>query len=601
MSSTVDSTSILHSALQRVFASKEHKYLVSEIKRGARVVSVSSLVAGSARALALAALQRDTGKLFAVVTESNQDLEPWERDLRFWYSAVSGKENCDNEVLILPASEGDPYAGSSPHAETLEKRALILWRLTRHPLDFLLITARAMALKTVAPLEIARAGALLQRDEECSPQDLVEKFIASGYVREDPVGAVGEFSMRGGILDVWSPGHEAPVRIEFFGDTIDSIREFDSETQLSTEQLASTEIAPMRELAVSSRDFRHWAAAARERWNEERYARALRDRTAFADEGEAFAGWEWLMPLVRERKATVFDYFKDAVLVIDEPSGIETFLGEAYQTLADRYAETDSADDIALAPHELYLTSEELRSKIDERQRLELRTLGRAAAEIDQGLALDAERPRIQLGRTRSTRYPMFLFPIVDHATEVEWKAQSVMRYHGRLSDLAASVVRARENGTITLFVMPSLGVAERVTDILADYEIDARLSLNHEHAESAESAETIVTVGRLSAGFEMPALGLLIHVEGDLFDEAGNQVLARSGVGPEGRRQKAEGKKRRSKTAAFLSDFRDLKPQDYVVHIDHGIARFGGLQTLDLGPRTGEFMLLYFADDAKL
>src|SRR5437867_10408154 len=130
MSITARTIPALHSTLQRLAETGEYKRLVSEIKRGARVVSVSSLVAGSARALALAALQRDTGKLFAVVTESNQDLEPWGRDLRFWYSAVSGKENCDNEILILPASEGDPYAGSSPHAETLEQRALILWRLT---------------------------------------------------------------------------------------------------------------------------------------------------------------------------------------------------------------------------------------------------------------------------------------------------------------------------------------------------------------------------------------------------------------------------------------------------------------------------------------
>ncbi len=159
------------------------------------------------------------------------------------------------------------------------------------------------------------------------------------------------------------------MRIEFFGDTVESIREFDPETQLSTTQLTQVEIAPMRELTVTSRDFRNWAEAARERWSEERYARSLRDRTAFADEGEAFTGWEWLMPLVRERNSTVFDYLKDAVLVIDEPSGIESYLSEAYQSLADRFSETDAADDLGLAPEELYLTTEELRARIDQRPR----------------------------------------------------------------------------------------------------------------------------------------------------------------------------------------------------------------------------------------
>ena len=138
----------------------------------------------------------------------------------------------------------------------LSKRALTLWRLASHSQDFVLLTARALARKTVAPEEIARAGALLKRDEDHSPEDLIEKLIASGYLREDPVGAIGEFSIRGGILDVWSPGCDAPVRIEFFGDTVESIREFDPETQLSTTQLTQIEIAPMRELAVTSRDFR---------------------------------------------------------------------------------------------------------------------------------------------------------------------------------------------------------------------------------------------------------------------------------------------------------------------------------------------------------
>ncbi|MBA2524517.1 MAG: transcription-repair coupling factor [Pyrinomonadaceae bacterium] len=601
MSTTTQTTSGLRNALQRVTETREFRELAAEIERGARVISVSGLVAGSARALALVALQRQTGKLFAIVTQSNRDLEPLERDLRFWYCALAGKTDCDKEVLLLPASESDPYAGSSPHAETLEKRALTLWRLARRPQDFVLLTARALARKTVAPADIARAEASLKRDEDHSPEELVEKLLASGYLREDPVGAIGEFSIRGGILDVWSPGLDAPVRIEFFGDTVESIREFDPETQLSTTQLSQVEIAPMRELTVTNRDFRNWAKVARQRWSEARYARALRDRTAFADEGEAFTGWEWLMPLVLERNSTVFDYLKAAVLVVDEPSGIESYLSEAYQSLADRFSETEAADDLALTPEELYLTTEELRARIDQRPRIELRTLGRAAAEPDERLALEAESPKVQLGRTRTKRHPMFLFPTVEQAPEVEWKTQSVMRYHGRLADLAADIARERESGTTTVFVMPSLGVAERIVDILGEYQVDAGLRLVGENGDGGASPETIVTVGRLSAGFEMPGCRLLVHVEGDLFDEAGEQSLERRGVSAEGRRSTAESKRRKSKTAAFLSDFRDLKVGDFVVHVDHGIARFGGLQILDLGPRSGEFMLLYYAEDAKL
>src|SRR5256885_1039640 len=194
----------------------------------------------------------------------------------------------------------------------------------------------APARRTVPPAAILEAGAVLRRDEDAGPEELIDKLVAGGYVREDPIGAVGEFSMRGGILDVWPPGHDAPVRVEFFGDTVDSIREFDPETQLSIAQLARVEIAPMRELVVRAADFREWASRARLRWRESRFARSVRDRTDFADEGEDFPGWEWLISIVRDRSASLFNYLEDTVLIIDEPIAVENFLVDAFQTLAER-------------------------------------------------------------------------------------------------------------------------------------------------------------------------------------------------------------------------------------------------------------------------
>src|SRR6185436_647111 len=150
---------------------------------------------------------------------------------------------------------------------------------------------------------------------------------------------------------------------------------------------------------------------------------------------------------------------------------------------------------------------------------------------------------------------------------EVNWTAQSVMRYHGRLPDLARDVIQrhARDQAT-TLFVMPSRGVAERVTEILRDYEVNASLA-SFDDASAATPSDAVVTSGKLSGGFELPSARLVVHVEGDLFDEAAEPVLERRATAI-----KRE-KKRRARAAAFLSDFRDLRVGDYVVHIDHGIA----------------------------
>src|ERR1051326_2597846 len=155
---------------QLVTETSEYRKLLDQLRAGARVISISGLVAGAARALAVAALQRDSGNTFA---------------------------------------------GVSPHPQTLERRALALWQLQQRSPSFVLLNARALARKTVSPATIAKSGAVLRRDEDYSPEALVEKLMATGYVREDPVGAVGEFSMRGGIVDVWPPGREAPVRLEF--------------------------------------------------------------------------------------------------------------------------------------------------------------------------------------------------------------------------------------------------------------------------------------------------------------------------------------------------------------------------------------------------
>ena len=609
---SLETHSVLPNALRSVIDSTEFRSVIDQINRGARAISISGLVAEPARALVLAALQRETRKQFAIVMPAQRDLESWERDLNFWYCAVRGVSQSEQAITVLPASESDPYPGGSPHAETLERRALALWRLARSPRDFVLLTSRAMARRTISPAEILKAGAVVRRDEDHPPEELVEKLIACGYVREDPVGVIGEFSIRGGILDVWPPGHNVPARIEFFGDTVDSIREFDPETQRSITQLAEIEIAPMRELAVTQRDFREWAAQARGRWRQSRFARSLRDRTIFADEGESFPGWEWLIPLIHQNNASIFEYFKEAVLVVEEPVALETFLASAFQTLEERYAETDAADDLGLRPEEIYLTVEELRTQIDKLQRVEMRALGRTITRIDQELALDADAPKISVGKERATKKPLFLFADEAAGTaaypgEIEWKAQSVMRYHGRVPDLARDVInRHDETQATTLFVMPSPGVAERISEILREYNVEAHLTSTIDNVAYPGTAQAIVTAGKLSGGFELPSAHLVVHVEGDLFDEAAEPAIERRSAGI-----KRE-KKRRARAAAFLSDFRDLKVDDYVVHIDHGIARFGGLVTLDLGPAPsltvgvqpttrGEFMLLYYADDAKL
>ena len=369
--------------------------LHDEIKRDTRIISLSGLTSIASKAFILSDLQAQTKKTFVVVTDTNKELETWECDLEFFQNSrqkVKGKRqnedsairNSQSAILTLPSFETDVYSGVSPHAETQEKRALTLWHLTQNAPDFLIVSAKSLITKTLAPAEVRNLGASLKRDEDFAPEALIEKLIAGGYAREEPLKNVGEFSVRGGIIDVWSPTAENPVRLEFFGDAIDSIREFDAETQLSIRQLTEISIAPMREFSATAKNFKDWAFFARERFSDEKFARNLKDRTQFAEMGEDFAGWEFQISLVNPKNASVFDYLKTAIFVADEPTLIEQTLTNFYETTEKHFAEITEADDIGLEPNELFLDGATLREKLADKPRIELRALGRTAAATDE-------------------------------------------------------------------------------------------------------------------------------------------------------------------------------------------------------------------------
>jgi transcription-repair coupling factor (superfamily II helicase) len=566
----------------------EIKRLRDEIRRGTRVISLGGLTSIASKAFVLSHLKAQIAKTFVVVADSNKELENWDCDLDFFQSKI---QNQKSKILSLPSFETDVYSGISPHAETLERRALTLWNLSFAQPDFLVVSTKSLVTKTVPLKEMVGLGAILKRDEDFPPEDLIEKLVAAGYVREEPIKNIGEFSVRGGILDVWSPTAEMPVRIEFFGDTVDSIRQFDAETQLSVGQLKEISIAPMREFAAASADFNDWAFFARERFADEKQARAVKDRTDFAAEGESFSGWEFLMPLVKPREATVFEYLKDAIFVVDEPPLVEQSLGSFYETLENRFQEITSAGEIGLTPDELFLSGAELRKKLEKRQRVELRVLGKSAAETGENLEFENDTPTIEIAnrksQTANSANPLFLFPTAEINAEIDIQSRSTRKFHGNLRDFAGNIKSRIESQSEaqrpktkdqTLFVLQSHGLAERLTEILRDYDVSV-------------SPKSLL-VGDLSSGFEIPSLNLTVQTETDIFGDTTQAEY-----------QKPKTKDQRPKTnlGAFISDFRDLKPGDYVVHVDHGIGRFEGLQTIAAQGAEREFMLLIYADNTKL
>ena len=623
----------------RLLQSDEISSLVSLLESGSRTVVLSGL-AGSARALIVAALASRLRRFLVFVTSSNRAVDEFQSDLAFFNSAAL--PDSSSQILVVPAAEGDPYDGTSPHAEVLEQRALTLYRLAKqkdsaNARGIVLTSLRSLAQRTMSPKSLLASGIELKTGEDMPLELVVDLLLASGYVRREPVSSLGEFSVRGGILDVFSPAQENPHRLEFFGDTVDSIREFDPDTQRSISRATSSTIAPMRELAVKREDLIAWADSARKRWSDERYRRDLYLRVSHAERGEMFPGWEYLVPTSRQLDSSALDYFRNATFVIDEPVDIERAAIELYSYLGERHSQADDAGELVLPPESLFLTADELRSRLTSTQRVELRLIGKAAAVVDEqfrieSLALpeaaplrsvedqsDGERQSSSEEASRTPRMAdqgKFLFTIERQTPEITLLSQSPRRYYGRVQELAGDLIS--EPSQTAVFVLPSLGLGERVTEMLAEYGVTARLIPQPADARSARSEPVeflagsrgarVVTVGRVSNGFAIPAVDLELFIEGDIFGDVER---------PQPPTQQKQKRKRRA-AAAFLSDLGDLKQGDYVVHIDHGIGQFQGLKQipvadgapaggfnlaegLERAPTTREFMLLIYAEGAKL
>ncbi len=581
--------------------STELKSLRGEIERGTRIISLGGLTSIASKAFVLSELQGETRKTFVVVADSNEELEKWECDLNFWQNSVQSSkskvqgsrenqskiQDLKSKIETLPSMESDVYAGISPHAETLEKRALTLWNLSFSQPDFIVTSGKSLITKTLSPAETQKLGAILKRDEDFPPEEFLKKLESSGYVREEPIKNIGEFSLRGGIIDVWSPDAEYPVRIEFFGDTVDSIRQFDAESQLSISQLKETQIVPMRPFSASAQDFKDWAFFARERFADEKFARNLTDRTQFAEEGEDFSGWEFLIPLINPRNSSVFDFLKDAVFVFDEPAMIEKTLETFYETIEEHYAQITEQGEIGLKPDELFLSVETLREKLNSNKRIELRALGKTAARTDEEFQnSETFETLIQISNSEDQKpkikdqNPLFLFPTAEKSSDFEIGSRSTRKYRGNVKEFAAEFKNNEQRLTdnVQFFVFQTHGIAERFSDILRDYNIV--LPTNQ------------IKIGDLSGGFEIPLFNLKIFTETDIFGET---------TQGEFQKPKIKDQRPKTKTSAFVSDFRDLKPGDFVVHVDHGIGRFEGLQVLETGGVSREFMLLIYAENSKL
>jgi transcription-repair coupling factor (superfamily II helicase) len=440
-----------------------------------------------------------------LVVPNDAEVERMMVDARFFLAALEGLSDVDVErsVLPFPSHEVDPYRGLKPHFDIASARARALHGIASGTARLLVASAPALLPRLTQPDRLMRTAVTLTPGQDIAPTALAALLADAGYTRQDPVDESGEFCVRGGVVDFYPAGAAEPIRLEFVGDTIESIRAYDPATQRSSVSLDQAAIAPLQELPGD--------------------------------------------PEEPDRTATVFEYLSTVrpIVFVSEPDEVHAHGRKLWEQVQGSYDEAVQKGQRVPPPVDLLVDWDTVAAWLE----------GATALET---LALTDDDP-----------------------ATIHIACQPAVEFSGRLKDWVEEIRRSRERGDTLVFVAHSAGRAERTIELLADYEIFA---VPMERADDAHAAAVLVGVGHLSRGFRLPEAQLQLWAETDVFEE-----------------ERKVHERRKSAARTFLSDFRDLKAGDLVVHIDHGIGLFVGLRRIDVGLDPQEFMELRYAGEDKL
>jgi transcription-repair coupling factor (superfamily II helicase) len=499
------------------------------------------------------------GRPVIFLVESNQHAEALLEPMRWFYRAVTGKPG--NRVAHLPGHEVLPYENRSPHAEISEDRAVALWRFASGEADLLIVPVQAALWRMREPEFYRQLARTIERDQSIPHEELLGFLVGAGYERQTTCEMPGQFAVRGGIIDVFSPETPQPVRIELLGDTIESIRAFDPNTQRSTNPVERATLLPLTEFV------RHADVLER-----------LRPQAASGREDEGltpgfFPGWEFREILSGERKSVLFDLAGDPLVIEDEPTLLASATDAYRAQLAASFDETE--DPLAEPPSAYIFNDEEwsLARQLFPRLGVEQLAIAKEGEGAEEGLLL---------GTTSATP--------IDRAVPT----QPTTRYHGNVPAFMAEVRGRLKAGEQVIVSAASTGELERLADICHEYEVPYRMGELEENVTVSRLAEEsvgnnapgmVLVKAPLAEGVVFKDANLVLYGNADLFETLAPVQRPRT----------------RAKTASFFSDFSDLKPGDFVVHVDHGIGEFEGLRQVAVEGAYGEFMLLRYFGDAKL
>ncbi|MCF1471500.1 transcription-repair coupling factor [Agrobacterium vitis] len=486
----------------------------------------------------------------------------------------------DIPVLTLPAWDCLPYDRVSPSADISARRLSALSGLIAHARKphpgIVLVTANAM-LQKLAPADVIESLSFSARPgNQVKMDDVAARLSRNGFERVDTVREVGEFAVRGGILDVFVPGSEEPVRLDFFGDTLESIRSFDPASQRTIGQVRSLDLNPMSEVTLTpesiSRFRKNYLSL---------FGAATRDDALYTavSEGRRYAGMEHWMPLFHEKLETVFDYLTDFRVVLDHT--VRESAEERGKLIRDYYearlnSATPGKGHLAqgtpykpIPPEYLYLGAAEFAKKLEALNPIRLTPFAEPDSE---------GRKIVELSARSGPRWAK-LAAQESSETKADGEAQRVNVF----TQAVKYISDKRASGSKVLITGWSEGSLDRLLQVLNEHGLERLKPVTAlKDLDQLGKGHAATAVLALEGGFE--AGELVVVGEQDIL---GDRMVRRS--------------KRRKRAADFISEVAGLDEGSIVVHAEHGIGRFIGLRTIQAAGSQHACLELQYADEAKL
>jgi transcription-repair coupling factor (superfamily II helicase) len=526
-------------------------------------------IRGGARGHVLAQVTAKLGLPLLCITADEDRAQELERDLAFFFGGGGTLEK--PRVLRLPADDVPPWDLVVPDSTAQAERLGALFHLSQATGATAVVTSwRAIARKVMPPSVMNALSELVGEGQDHGRDALAQKLAGMGYLASPLVEDPGTFSLRGDILDVFPPLHTHPIRLEFFGDTVESMRTFDPGSQRTLEKVPVLHLLPARELFFSDATKAQAEKAIRAVAELSSLPTSkVRERLDQVKEGVNGAGLMGLWPAFFEGGlATVFDYLplwmkKSPLVWLDEPSALAEAAEELGEEVARSHQGAVERGELTLPPEQHYLSPPEVHLALGKFPRVE-----------GGGLTLDAggEGPvSFAFGETKSLR-------------------DQLKAHHGEegvLKVLIDQLERWRDEGVSVAVACAGKGQLDRLERLLKDR--DVKLSVHSGPFEGGVGPAVPGVLahlfnGDLSAGFVDRDARLAVLSDEDIF-------------GPRARRRSGN----RRSDAAVAASFRDLKAGDLVVHSEFGVARYGGMTSMEVLGVPNEFLVLQYAGKDKV